>query len=206
MIDINQKLKELQPYVINIRFPDGVSVIDIEIKEGWNLPNSKYIGREPVPKSKNFYMLYPLVDGVGVNELLAYVETIIKLNIEREKKFELLTIKIKELERLFSISSLKKCESLEFVIPEIQEVSDALRLADIPLRVEEDEVVEVKAPEVKSEPSAKPVDRVIKVNNEIVELPPKKGEKIILEEFEEVPIICKCGPEDVCPVCVDTKM
>ena len=38
-----------------------------------------------------------------------------------------------------------------------------------------------------------------------IELPPK-GQKIELEEFiEPANIICKCGPEEICPICEEEK-
>lgn len=37
------------------------------------------------------------------------------------------------------------------------------------------------------------------------DLPPRNGGGIELAEFEEVKAKCNCGPNDACPVCVDSK-
>lgn len=195
---MNQKLKELQPYVISIRFPKGMPVVDTHFKTGWGLPNSKTIGKEPIPNEDNFFMLYPMNEKVGVDEILNYVETVIKLNVERENKYKLLNLKVKELEGLFSNASLSKCESLKFVFNDSVDTVETIKVTDFPLTMDEVEMVDPI--EVKE-----PVRKPIKVNNEIIELP-KKGEKIILEEFEPIKIICKCGPNDICPECADDKM
>ena len=191
MVDINIKLKELQPYVINIRFPKGLSVVDAKFKPGWTLPKSTLVGFEPIPNNDNFFMLYSLDEkSAGVSELLGYVETVIKLNVERELKYELLTVKIKELERLFSTSSLDKCKTLEFNF-QLDSVTTEFKVSDIPLIIE-NEVIEREVVEV--------APTVVKNGNEIVELPVVR-EKIILEEFKAPRIVCKCGPTETCPIC-----
>jgi len=199
MGDISQKLNELKPYVVNIRFPDGMSVVDAKFKEGWSLPESKIVGKEPIPKMPNLFMLYTTKEGVGVDEILEYVEKTIKLNVEREKKYELLTVKVRELEALFSKSSLKKCESLKFTFGEESLMSSSgIKINDIPIVDDEEVSEDVPIEEVKESPPPK-------VNNKIVELPPKPGEKIELEDFEPIPIVCKCGPGQACPVCYEAR-
>jgi len=46
---------------------------------------------------------------------------------------------------------------------------------------------------------------VVRIRNQEVELPPR-GQKIELENFDEPVTVCKCGPDDMCPVCIDEKM
>ena len=114
MSDINKILKELSPYVLGIRFTNGISVIDTLFKDGWMLPESKNVGYEPVPSKDSAYMLYPKEEGVSVDEMLKYVGYVIKVNVEREEKIDLLHKKIEELKVIFTKSSLEKCKSLSF--------------------------------------------------------------------------------------------
>jgi hypothetical protein len=114
MSNINKRLSELSPHVLGIRFTKGIAVIDTFFKEGWSLPKSKSVGYESVPNSKDLYMLWPQNESVGVDEMLDYVAYVIKVNVEREQKIELLQVKINELKVLFTNSSLEKCKTLDF--------------------------------------------------------------------------------------------
>ena len=49
----------------------------------------------------NYFMLFSEVEGIGLDELLNYVKKTIDVNIEREKKHDLLRIKVNELKEVF---------------------------------------------------------------------------------------------------------
>ena len=218
MKTINERLKGLQPYVAGIRFVKDLSVIDTFLKEGWTLPKSRTIGNEVASDKPNYYMLYPASEGIGLDEMLDYIENAIFLNEEREQKLELLKLKIKELQLLFRDKSLVECKTLEFNFKAKIINSDELSLTDIPLSeekvtpIEEEDVKENvederrEYPEVASDRSD--IDKWNSDNRnhtkgaQTIELPPKK-EKIELETFEEPTIICNCVPNDVCPICVE---
>ena len=100
MNNINDKVKELHPHVLSIRFTDGLTVIDCAFKNGWAIPNSDVVGNETIADKPNYYMLYPLNEKVGIDEMLDYIAYVIKVNIERELKIKLLQIKINELNTL----------------------------------------------------------------------------------------------------------
>jgi len=132
--NINKRFEELQPYVLAMRFNKGLTVIDTNFKEGWSVPKSDSIGFETIPDKPNYYMLYPLIDEVGIDEILDYVDYVIKINIEREMKYNLLLDKIRELEDLFKRSSLSKCETLQFTFNDIKtSISEGMSLNDMPL-------------------------------------------------------------------------
>ena len=202
MENINKRLKELQPHVISIRFPNGLSVVDVSIKDGWSLPKSNTVGFELIKESGNFYMLYPLMtDGkIGVNELLDYVDDFIKVNLEREEKVDLLKIKIKELQDIFIKSSLNVCKTLKFTFSENKEMFDYSKIELPPI-----DKIPIPKKEGKKKPNKTHEPKTIKNGNVMVELPPKKGDKIILEEFDVPDIVCKCGPNEMCPICENEK-
>ena len=114
MSKIQETLDSLQPYVIGIRYLEGVPLVDVVFKEGWSVPEDKTIQQMKGNDNINYYMLYSEVKGVGLDELLAYVDKTIKLNIEREKKHELLKIKVDELKDIFKKHSLNKLKTLKF--------------------------------------------------------------------------------------------
>ena len=107
-------LDSLQPYVVGIRYLNGIQIVDAVFKEGWNIPNSDVIKKEFVDKSQNYYMFYTEKEGSTIDDLLTYVEGIIDINIEREKKYILLKSKVEELKKLFKEKTLNELEELKF--------------------------------------------------------------------------------------------
>jgi hypothetical protein len=133
MAKLQQTLDALQPYVIGIRYLDGIPVVDAVFKDGWTLSESDSIEKAKGNDELNYYMIFSKKDGVGLDELLGYVETVIKENIEKEKKHELLKLKVNELKEIFKKNSLIKLNRLTFsfnddLIPELDEfdLSDSI--------------------------------------------------------------------------------
>jgi hypothetical protein len=220
MRNFNERLTDLQPYVLSIRFTKGLSVVDTMFNDGWSVPDSKTVGHEVISDKPNYYMLYPLNESIGIDEMLDYVDNVITLNIEREKKFELLKVKIKELEGIFRTSSLVKCSSLKFYFDSsIDKPSEGITLNDIPLTMDEEAELEEVIIEttdkvnvieeqyqpiiINEEKDGNPA--LAKFKNDTFELPPKKNGKIELENYDAPDIVCKCGPDDMCPVCMESK-
>jgi len=115
MSNVQKALSLLQPYVIGIRFLEGVPVVDTVFKEGWTLPESDTIKRVKGDESLNYHMILSEKDGIGLDDLLEYVDKTIKLNLEREKKHELLKVYANNLKELFKKNSLEKLKRLQFV-------------------------------------------------------------------------------------------
>ena len=51
MSKIQEMLDSLQPYVVGIRYLNGIQIVDAVFKEGWNIPNSDVIKKEFVDKN-----------------------------------------------------------------------------------------------------------------------------------------------------------
>ena len=101
MANIQKTLDSLQPYVIGIRYVEGTPLVDAVFKEGWTIPEDNNIKRIKGNEEMNYVMIFSEVKGVGLDDLLGYVEKTIKLNQEREKKHELLRSKVNELKEMF---------------------------------------------------------------------------------------------------------
>jgi hypothetical protein len=114
MSNIQKTLDSLQPYVISIRYVDGTPVVDAIFKEGWTVPDDSKIKKIKGNDDMNYFMIFSEVEGIGLDELLAYVDRTIKLNQEREKKHDLLRKKVNELKELFKKTSLTKLSRLKF--------------------------------------------------------------------------------------------
>lgn len=112
MSTIQEKINTLQPYLSGIRYLDGLQLVDATFKDGWVIPDSKIIRKEKI--ENNYFMFFSEDKSVTIDDLLDYIGSIIELNIEREKKYELLRLKVKELQELFKEYPLSKLETLNF--------------------------------------------------------------------------------------------
>jgi hypothetical protein len=218
MSNIQNRLEELQPYVIGLRYFQGLPVVDVIFKEKWVVPNNEIISKEKGEGDENYYMFFSQQEGVGIDELLDHAESIIHLNVEKEKKNELFKVKVNELKKLFQTNPLTKLEKMKFVLGSTPITTDF-----DPEEINLDDEVEVPLPEpkeeVKEEPILEPVDaeveafnnsdggQKVRINNTNIELPPKptNGKKIELEDHsiktDDGP--CTHGPESFCNKCMD---
>jgi len=150
MSSIQKTLDSLQPYVIGIRYLDGLPLVDTVFKEGWNVPEDPAITKVKGDEGMNYYMIYSEKKGVGIDELLSFVDKTIKLNLEREKKHELLRLKVEELKKLFKDNSLAKLTRLKFTLAEEDIVPS---LGEFDLNIEE----EIETEQIETEDVEEPV-------------------------------------------------
>jgi hypothetical protein len=207
MSNIQERLDSLQPHIKGIRYVQGVQVVDAVFKNGWTIPESDVIKKDLIEEEGNYYVFYTEKEGVTFDDLLEYIEGIISINIEREKKNELFKTKVKELQEIFKSNTLSKLKLFKFKFDEpdlmtslnnINIDSDNV-VNDIKEEVETTEEVEK---EIKEEVVVENITITKKVKNQEIELPPKK-EKIELQEFKEPNIVCKCGKDEVCIACAE---
>jgi hypothetical protein len=225
MSNIQKTLDALQPYVIGIRYVDGLPVVDTVFKDGWTVPESNLVTKVKGNEDLNYYMIFSEKDGIGLDELLEYVDTTIKSNIEKEKKQELLKEKVNELKEVFKKTSLTKLKKLIFTFNEDDLMSD-LDNFDLdshpPISLNEeknqnpvvselnetnkeltDEDIEILEEEQRAENFRKSQEAK-KLNGQLnniknkVELPPKS------ENFKTKEN-CDCGPDEACNKCIENK-
>jgi hypothetical protein len=196
MSTIQQKLDSLRPHVVGIRYVQGIQLIDAVFKDGWTIPESEVITKEKVEGSDNYYMFFSDKEGVDIDTLLDYVEGIIAINVEREKKHDLLREKVKELQKIFKDTSLTKLSRLKFSFGD-EELVPSLSSMDINL----DEKVDVESETVIEKQSE------VKVVEPKVEPKAKRGGKLETHDLpsELTEGDCNCGPNDACPKCMDEK-
>ena len=118
---IQEKLNSLRPYVTGLRFVKDLPVVDLVIKEGWNMFESDKVSYKPSANNKNYFMVFPKDPKDSIDDVVTHVEHIIDINIEKENKLVLLKAKIEELKQLFTDKSLKDLERLKYVFPELEE-------------------------------------------------------------------------------------
>jgi len=252
--NIQNRLGALQPHVIGVRFQGGVSIVDAVFTMGWTVPKSEVIlSKKGDAEDLNYHMFFSQDENIGLDEILDYIERVIGLNIEREKKHELLKIKAKELQDLFRKTPLSKLLTMKFVLEEeklVKEMEeDELDVVEFDLgpmvqptpqptpqpvaqptpqpttQVQEDNVR--RAPNGEIIPPLQPEDRgeldeefvtfdltskddlsiTKNINGKKIDLPKKSKMTVEIEEFNEPSnVICKCGPDDVCPACEEAKI
>lgn len=136
MSNIQKTLDALQPYVIGIRYLEGTPLVDVVFKDGWTIPEDPNVKKLKGNDELNYYMVFSEVNGIGLDELLMYVEKAIKLNQEREKKHDLLREKVNELKEVFKKNSLSKLSRLKFsfsdedLVPKLDEFDIDMELSE----------------------------------------------------------------------------
>lgn len=271
MSKIQNRLDSLQPYVIGLRFQNGMPIVDAVFQDGWHVPQSEQVQSNRSEDSEvNYHMFYSQDENIGLDEILDYIEKIMGLNIEREKKHELLKVKAKELQEIFRKNPLSKLKDMKFIlggeklIPKMED--DEEDVVDIDFKIEtpiikpkptpnpQPEAVKRPEPEaviketvgvprngipINEDPNVRraPNGEIIpplspedtgeiedefkkyelpsqdppitkQVGSQKIDLPPKKKKPAIeLAEIEGPQnVICKCDPEEVCPICEEQKI
>ena len=155
MSSIQKTLDSLQPYVIGIRYLEGLPLVDTVFKEGWTVPEDPLITKVKGDEGMNYYMIYSEKKGVGIDELLSFVDKTIKLNLEREKKHELLRLKVEELKKLFKDNTLARLTRLKFTFAEEDIVPS---LGEFDLNIEEQiETEQIETEQIETEDVQEPV-------------------------------------------------
>lgn len=180
MSNIQKTLDSLQPYVIGIRYVEGTAVVDAMFKEGWTVPEDPSIKKIKGNDELNYFMVFSETKGVGIDELLAYVDKTIKLNLEREKKHDLLRVKVNELKEVFKKNSLAKLQRLKFTFSEEDLVP---KLDDFDIDDELDELPTIKPAPIE-EPEIEDVEET-HVNPSVQSYLDENGNPIELTEEEK---------------------
>ena len=154
---VQEKLNSLRPYVTGLRFVKNLPVVDVILKEGWNIFESDSVTYKSSTNQPNYFMVFPKNPEDTIDSVISHVEYIIEVNIEKENKLALLKAKIEELKVLFTNKSLVELEKLKFSFQEVAEPT----LNDIPITTP---------------------NRYTKKNK--VELPPKRNIEKVLEREE----------------------
>jgi hypothetical protein len=116
---IQERLNKLKPYVKGMRFVNTTAVVDVQLKGNWNILDSDKISVKKGKTEENYFMFFSEDESISFDDILDHVEKVINVNIENEKKLELIKIKIEELKRYFENKSLEVLKTLRFEFDEI---------------------------------------------------------------------------------------
>ena len=76
---MQEKLNKLRPYVTGIRFVKDLPVVDLILREGWNIFESETITYKPSATNPNYFMVFPKNPTDSIDSVLEQVEEILKL-------------------------------------------------------------------------------------------------------------------------------
>jgi hypothetical protein len=111
---IDDKVSDIKPHILTMRYQGELSIVDVKLKQGWRVDETKIVGIKKYPDLPNTYMFFS--DQVGLDEIIEYVRELINKNIEIENKELLLNAKTAELHEFFKGHTLEELNHLEFVI------------------------------------------------------------------------------------------
>jgi hypothetical protein len=190
MSSIQKRLDELSPYVDAISY-GKTPLVQTVMPSKWVVYDNADIKAKALDKTTNGmspYVFYS--ESVSIDDILDYVEIIIRINKEQEEKMTLLKIKVEELKGIFTDRSLSELKTLRFVMEEIEseDITDEdLVIFEEPTQITP--IVEYIVPTHTPEPKY------------VIAEPIVSTDKPILEDFK--PATCNCANGNVCPECVD---
>jgi hypothetical protein len=114
---MQEKINKLKPYLSEIKFENDSTAIILKLPTKWSVVKSKVIGVEHM--GGGTYVFYTSETEIGLDDLVDFCQEIIKINLEREQKIKLLSIKYEELKDIFNNNDLNVLEGLEFKLPEV---------------------------------------------------------------------------------------
>jgi seryl-tRNA synthetase len=229
-MSLQKILDELQPYVIGIRYLEGKPLIDTLFKDGWVLPESGPITKTKGDTQHNYYMIYGDKPEVNIDDLLNYVKTVINVNIEKEKKQELLREIVSELKIIFKKNSLSKLKTLKYSFGDVTKNIEEFNL-DISETESESEplvhsIIETPEPQVDEDvdvsgqlmtKTSEDIEREEEDKRAMAFLEAKKNkseaQKRPAVQLPSKPIIatndfdndCDCGENEACSRCIESK-
>jgi len=113
---VDNFFEEYADTLIGFRFNEGNKVVDFWLKNDWVVSefNGAYIKLQKKYEEKSYYILYSKKH--SFDELLNHFSNIVKYNLERERKEELLKLKINELESVFNKLGYEDLVQMHFTL------------------------------------------------------------------------------------------
>jgi len=193
MTQIKEKLDELKPHLIGIRYVEGFAVADVVLKKGWKAVKGNGVEFSQGKDKPDYYMFYSEKESIGFDEILEHIKLIIKLNREKEIKYELLKSKVQELKSLFKEHSLEELQNLRMIFSEEELVpsimdDDMNDIDDIDDITIDEPIPELTTDEITQKTQQTRVGKV--------DLPPRRKANGCTDH----------GPDEFCDNCMDGVM
>ena len=197
-MSVQKRVDELSPYVDAISF-GKTPVVQTILPSKWVVYDNDNISAKPLEAlsdSRVPYVFYS--EKVTVDDILDYIEVIISINKEREEKMRLLKLKVDELKKIFTDSSLIKLKTLRFVMDDEELFTEADFEMPVNNETVVEEVIELEPIEVIK--SYEPEPMYVKPTHMVDNTPIDPKAKPVLENFAASR--CNCTGGQVCPECI----
>jgi hypothetical protein len=113
---IDNIFNELDPYLRGIKKAENYSVVEVNLKHSWLIPQHASIESQSKPTKTNgitYHMFYS--EKLGFDGIIDWLKNdVVEMNIEIEKKEQLLKSKVEQLKEIFENSSLEELEKMDF--------------------------------------------------------------------------------------------
>lgn len=113
---IDNIFKQLDPYLRGVKKADNYSVVEVNLKHSWLIPQHSDIENQSKPTKTNgitYYMFYS--EKLGFDGIIQWLKKdVVEMNIELEQKEELLKSKVEQLKEIFENSSLEELQKMDF--------------------------------------------------------------------------------------------
>lgn len=186
---IGERLNKLRPYVLGFRFSESSPLVDCYFKDYWIINNSNEIFFAATDTECQ-YICYTSNPSISIDNLLDYIENLIKYNLDEEIKVELFKEKMQDLKKIFENNDLKTLQKLKIVFGDVDK-----ELPFQPTKPIQPIVQEIN--------TAKPVvmnfENDIKTTDEINNFTKKEIET---QPTKVVKPVCRCVGSERCSVCL----
>jgi hypothetical protein len=199
---LQERLNKLQPYVDTIRYHEGTPIVEAKLPKNWTVSKNKDITEHKVDEENN-YIFFSNQTNITIDNLLDHLSLIINTNIENEKKYELLRVKVEELKEIFKANPLSTLRGLTFNYGINSPLDETIDLS-LNETTKEELPDNSDATNTNLKEKENRTTKTVNAKGIKIELPLK--EEIEVKEFKEPKIICKCGPDEICPVCEEDKV
>ena len=139
---IDNIFNELDPYLRGIKKADNYSVVEVNLKNSWLIPQHASIeNQNKATKTQGitYYMFYS--EKLGFDGIIEWLrKDVVDMNIELEQKETLLKSKVEQLKEIFENSSLEELEKMDFGTSK----ENPLKLGNKTNSDKEEKIVEVK--------------------------------------------------------------
>lgn len=117
---MKKRIEKIQEYFVGIEITNNTTIIRITYPSKWGVfPNkTNTIQVAKSDEQENLWFYYADYEIVAVDEIFDLIDDTIKMNLDAQKKIELLHEKFEELKNLFASNSLETLETLYFAFSE----------------------------------------------------------------------------------------
>lgn len=117
-MNVDKVFKTLSPYLIGLKVVEGYNLVEAGLKRTWVVPPHQSIEYHKNKEDDGItYYAFYTEDGCGFDTILEWLDSeVIQMNIETEKKEQLLREKINDLKNIFESSSLDELTHLSMVV------------------------------------------------------------------------------------------